>query len=135
LLGRLKSTIPDLQISLPKTANSEKLGLGLDNPCRIDFFFSISGCYSAWRGLMTGIFGILGSSATQRYQDVTSTQEFFLFCFFFFVVTSIVFGFHCWKDEFERKLRRRVATILIDRLHIYAGDWLAATPMVESASL
>jgi hypothetical protein len=38
LLGRLKSTIPNLQISLPKKANSEKLGLGIDNPCRIVFF-------------------------------------------------------------------------------------------------
>ncbi len=34
---------------------------------------------------MTGIFGILESSATQRYQDVTPTQEFF------FIVTSIVY--------------------------------------------
>jgi hypothetical protein len=39
LLGRLKSTIPNLQIYLPKKANSEKLGLGIDNPCRIVFFF------------------------------------------------------------------------------------------------
>jgi hypothetical protein len=39
LLGRLKSTIPNLQIYLPKKENSEKLGLRLDNPCRIVFFF------------------------------------------------------------------------------------------------
>ncbi len=32
---------------------------------------------SAWRGLMTGIFGILESSAMQWYQDVAPTQEFF----------------------------------------------------------
>jgi hypothetical protein len=38
LLGRLKSTIPNLQIYLPKKANSEKLGLGIGNPCRIEFF-------------------------------------------------------------------------------------------------
>jgi hypothetical protein len=38
LLGRLKSTIPNLQMYLPKEANSEKLGLGIDNPCRIGFF-------------------------------------------------------------------------------------------------
>jgi hypothetical protein len=37
LLGRLKSTIPNLQIYLSKNANSEKLGLGIDNPCRIVF--------------------------------------------------------------------------------------------------
>ncbi len=37
LLGRLKSTIPNLQIHLPKKANFEKLGLGIDNPCRIVF--------------------------------------------------------------------------------------------------
>ncbi len=35
LLGRLKSTTPDLQIYLPKNSNSEKLGLGIDNPCKI----------------------------------------------------------------------------------------------------
>ncbi len=29
---------------------------------------------------MTGIFGILESSATQCYQDVASTQEFFFLC-------------------------------------------------------
>jgi hypothetical protein len=38
LLGRLKFTIPNLQIYLPKKANFEKLGLGIDNPCRIVFF-------------------------------------------------------------------------------------------------
>jgi hypothetical protein len=37
-LGRLKSTIPNLQIYLPKMANFEKLGLGIDNTCRIVFF-------------------------------------------------------------------------------------------------
>ncbi len=37
LLGRLKSTIPNLQIYLPQKANSGKLGLGIDNPCRIFF--------------------------------------------------------------------------------------------------
>jgi hypothetical protein len=31
LLGRSKSTIPNLQTYLPKKANSEKLGLGIDN--------------------------------------------------------------------------------------------------------
>jgi hypothetical protein len=40
LLGRLKSTIPYLQIHLPKKANYEKLGLGIDNPCRIVFEFA-----------------------------------------------------------------------------------------------
>jgi hypothetical protein len=37
LLGRLKLTIPSLPIYLPKKANSEKLGLGLDNLCRMVF--------------------------------------------------------------------------------------------------
>jgi hypothetical protein len=35
LMGRLKSTIPNLQIYLPNKANSKKLGLGIDNPRRI----------------------------------------------------------------------------------------------------
>jgi hypothetical protein len=37
-LGRLKSTIPNLQMYLPKKLNFEKLGLGSDNPCRIVSF-------------------------------------------------------------------------------------------------
>jgi hypothetical protein len=37
LLGRLKATIPNLQIYSPKKAISEKLGLGIDNPCMIVF--------------------------------------------------------------------------------------------------
>jgi hypothetical protein len=37
LLGRLRFTIPNLQIYLPKNANSEKLRLEIDNPCRIVF--------------------------------------------------------------------------------------------------
>jgi hypothetical protein len=36
---------------------------------------------------MASIFGILESSSTQLYQDVTPTEEFF------FIVTSIVYGF------------------------------------------
>jgi hypothetical protein len=39
LLGRLKFTVPNLQIYLPKKANSDKLGLGIDNPSRIVFEF------------------------------------------------------------------------------------------------
>jgi hypothetical protein len=43
LLGGLKSTISNLQIYLPKKrANSEKLGLGIDNPCGIVFFFEFA---------------------------------------------------------------------------------------------
>jgi hypothetical protein len=38
----LKSTIPYLQIYLPKKANSEKLELGIDNPGRIVFFFELA---------------------------------------------------------------------------------------------
>jgi hypothetical protein len=38
LLERLKSTIPNPQIYLPKKANSEKLGLRIDNPCRMVYF-------------------------------------------------------------------------------------------------
>jgi hypothetical protein len=38
LLERLEFTIPNLQIYLPKKANSEKLGLGIDNPRRIVLF-------------------------------------------------------------------------------------------------
>jgi hypothetical protein len=37
-LGRLKFTIPNLQIYLTKRASSEKVGLGVDNPRTIVFF-------------------------------------------------------------------------------------------------
>jgi hypothetical protein len=37
VFARLKSTIPNLKSYLPKMANSEKLGLGIDNTCRIVF--------------------------------------------------------------------------------------------------
>jgi hypothetical protein len=41
LLGRLKPTIPNLQIYSSKKAKSEKLGLGIYNPCSDagQFFF------------------------------------------------------------------------------------------------
>jgi hypothetical protein len=42
LLGRLKSTNPYQQIYIPKMTNSEKLGLGIDNPCRMVFFFEFA---------------------------------------------------------------------------------------------
>ncbi len=41
---------------------------------------------------MTGIFGILESSATQWYQDVAPTQEVFFFFFFFSLSHLIVYG-------------------------------------------
>jgi hypothetical protein len=64
---------------------------------------------------MTGIFGNLESSATQRYQDVTPTQEFF----FFSIVQSIVYGdnpqppllttqFTIAKSKFENWNRYRI---------------------------
>ncbi len=37
LLGRLRFTIPNLQMYLPKKANFEMLGLGIDNLCKIVF--------------------------------------------------------------------------------------------------
>jgi hypothetical protein len=79
LLGRLKSTIPNVQIYLPKKANSEKLGLGIDGPFGIVFFFRVCKWTCAWRGLMTDIFGLLESSAMQWYQDVAPAQKFFFF--------------------------------------------------------
>jgi hypothetical protein len=44
---------------------------------------------------MTGIFGILESSATQWYRDVAPTQEFF------FIVTSIVYGMRCHRRKWS----------------------------------
>jgi hypothetical protein len=39
IIGRLKSTIPNLQMYLPEKANSEKVGLKINNPCRIYIYF------------------------------------------------------------------------------------------------
>jgi hypothetical protein len=47
---------------------------------------------------MTGIFGILESSAAQWYQDVARNQEFF-----FFIVTSIVYAFSSWQLQIKAK--------------------------------
>ncbi len=72
-LGRLKSTIPNLQIYLPKKRILRSWGWGLTiHAC---YLFWVCGRTSAWRGLMTGIFGILESSATQWHQDVAPTRE------------------------------------------------------------
>jgi hypothetical protein len=38
LLGRLRSTVPNLQIYLPKKANSEKLGVGAFQSMQDSFF-------------------------------------------------------------------------------------------------
>jgi hypothetical protein len=54
------------------------LGLGIDNPFRMVFW--VCGRTSACRGLMTGIFGILESSAMQWYQGVAPTQELISHC-------------------------------------------------------
>ncbi len=85
LLGRLKSTIPNLPFYLPKKANSEKLGLGIDNPYRIVCLSSWMN--SAWKGLMTGIFwnpGVFSYAMIPRCRPNSR--------FFFFIVTSIVYG-------------------------------------------
>jgi hypothetical protein len=91
LLGRLKFTIPNLQIYLPKIGEFWEVGVGDWQSMKDSFFFWVYGWTSAWRGLITGIFGILESSTTQWYQDVAPTQEFF---FFFIVqIQSIVYAF------------------------------------------
>ncbi len=75
ILRTLKSTIPNLQIYLPKMANSEKLGLGIDNPCMIVFLsLRMNKCLER---VNDRHFGILESSATQWYQVVSPTQEFY----------------------------------------------------------
>ncbi len=63
-----------------KKANSEKLGLGIDNPWRIVFFkFAHEQVLVA--GRWPTFFGILELSAMQCYQDVAPIQQFFFFFF------------------------------------------------------
>ncbi len=58
----MKSTNPNLQIYLPKKANSEKLGLGIDNPRRIVIFFEFADeqvlgeGYNHWHFWNPGVF-------------------------------------------------------------------------------
>ncbi len=85
LLGRLKSTIPNLQIYLPKNGGFWEVGVG-DWQSMQDSVFWVCGWTIAWRGLMTGIFGIMESLATQWHKDIAPTQEFF-----FFIVASMVY--------------------------------------------
>ncbi len=85
LLGRLKSTIPNLQTHLPKKVNSEKLGLGLDNPCRIVFlslwmnkFLERVNDRHLWNP------GVFSYAMIPRCRPNSR--------FFFFIVTSIVYA-------------------------------------------
>ncbi len=84
-LERLKSTIPNLQIYLPKKANSGKLGLGLDNPCRIVFLsLQTNKCLGRvnWPAFWNpGVF---------RYAMIPWCRPNSRV--FFFIVTSIVYG-------------------------------------------
>jgi hypothetical protein len=83
LLGRLKSTIPYLQIYLPKEANSEELGLGIDNPCRT-FFFWVCRWTSAWRGLINDRhFWNPGVFSHAMLPTCRSNSRGFYFIFFF----------------------------------------------------
>jgi hypothetical protein len=79
------------------------LGLGIGNPWRIVFW--VCGWTSAWRGLMAGIFGILESSATQWYQDVAPTQDFFfhrhIYCpWVFTLFISFLYVFYTYFCHF-----------------------------------
>ncbi len=82
LLGRSKFTNPNLLFYWPKkdllTKKGEFWEVG-DWQSMQDSFCWVCRRTSAWRGLMTGICGILESSATQWYQDGAPTQEFFFF--------------------------------------------------------
>ncbi len=85
MLGRLNSTIPNLQIYLPKNANSEKLGLGIDNPCRMVFFV-----FADEQVLGKGYsLAFLESLRLQLRNDTMMSPQLESFIF---IVTSIVYG-------------------------------------------
>ncbi len=86
LLGRLKSTIPNLQIYLPKTANSEKLGLGIDNPCRTVFMsLRMNKCLERVNDRHFGNSGVFSYA-------IAPTQEFF---------HRHIYSL-CWQPTWER---------------------------------
>ncbi len=69
MLGRLKSTIPNLQIYLPKKANCEKLGLGIDNPCRIVFLILLMNkCLERVNDLHFWNLGVFSYAMIPRYR-------------------------------------------------------------------
>jgi hypothetical protein len=74
LLGRLKSTIPNLQTIYQKRRILRSRGWELT--IQAGWLFWVCGWTCAWRWLMTGIFEIFESSATQWYQEIAG--------FFFF---------------------------------------------------
>jgi hypothetical protein len=85
LLGRLKSTIPNQQIYLPEKANSEKLRLGIDNPCRIVFLsLLMSKCLERVNDRHFWIPGVISYAMIPRCHPNSRV--------FFFIVTSIVYG-------------------------------------------
>jgi hypothetical protein len=83
-LGRLKSAIPNLQIYSPKTANPEKLGLGIDNLCRIVFLsLRMNKCLERANGRRFWNSGVFSYAMIPRCWPNSS---------FVFIVTSIVYG-------------------------------------------
>jgi integral membrane sensor domain MASE1 len=85
LLGRLKSTVANLQIYLPRKANSEKLGLGIDNPHRIVFLsLRTNKCLEGVNGRHFWNPGVFSYAMIPRCRPNST---------FFFIVASIVYGF------------------------------------------
>jgi hypothetical protein len=92
LLGRLKFTIPILQIYSPKKANFEKLGLGLDNPCRIVFLsLQMNTCLERVNDRHFWNPGVFSYAMIPRCRPNSRV--------FFFIVQSIVYGQnHRWTE-------------------------------------
>jgi hypothetical protein len=85
LLGRLKSTNPNLQIYSPKKAISEKLGFGIDNPCRIVFWSSrMKKCLERVNDRHFWDPGVFSYAMIPRCRPNSRV--------FFFIVTSVVYG-------------------------------------------
>jgi hypothetical protein len=87
LLGRLIFTIHNLQIYLPKKANFEKLGLGIDNPCRIVFLsLRMNKCLERVDDRHFWNPGVFSYAMIPRCHPNSRV--------FFFIVLSIVYGQH-----------------------------------------
>jgi hypothetical protein len=88
LLGRLKSTIPNLQMYIPEKANSDKLGLEIGNPCRIVFLsLRMNKCLKRVDGRHYWTPGVVSYAMIPRCRPNSRV--------FFFIVTSIVYAIRC----------------------------------------
>jgi hypothetical protein len=133
LLVRLKFTVTNLQFYLPKMANSEKLGLGIDNPCRIVILsLRTNKCLERvkWPAF-------LESWSLQLRNDTTVSPQLKSYIF---IITSILYGRNHEPYQWHKLLLwRQKRSCEIMRWHRY--HWIALdvlfhkTPIITSKTI